>query len=60
MKAVKGASDILPKESQTFCYIEDVARSVFEVYEYREIRTPIFENTELFERSVGAETDIVT
>lgn len=60
IRAIKGTRDILPPDSTLFQYIETTACAVFRVYNYDEIRTPIFEKTELFARSVGAETDIVS
>ncbi len=59
MKAVKGTRDILPPSSAAWNQVEKVARDVFRVYNYQEIRTPIFEETALFARGVGADTDIV-
>jgi histidyl-tRNA synthetase len=59
IQAVKGARDILPDEVGAWHRIEAAARTLFPRYGYREIRTPIFEETELFARSIGAETDIV-
>ena len=59
-RAVKGMRDILPPESRLWGHIEQVAREVFHAYAYQEIRTPLVEATELFARSVGVETDIVT
>ena len=58
--AVKGTRDILPDEVAAWHRIEAAAREVFARYGYREIRTPIFEQTELFARGIGAETDIVS
>jgi len=55
----RGTRDILPAEVQKWQFIESKARSVFESYNYAEIRTPIFEQTELFARSIGDDTDIV-
>ncbi len=60
IRAVKGTRDILPPESEQWAYVEGVIRRVFRTYNYHEIRTPIFEETQLFARSVGAETDIVS
>jgi histidyl-tRNA synthetase len=57
--AVRGTRDILPPESATWNHVEAVARDVFRVYNYHEIRTPIFEETALFARGVGQDTDIV-
>lgn len=58
-KAVKGTQDILPKESYKYAFIENVLRDESETSGFREIRTPVFEHTELFERSVGNTTDVV-
>jgi histidyl-tRNA synthetase len=60
IRAVKGTRDILPPVSGVWNHVEAVARRVFRSYNYREIRTPIFEETTLFARSVGEETDIVS
>ena len=49
----------LPPETSSWQKVEDEARSVFHAYNFRELRTPIIERTELFARSVGADTDIV-
>jgi histidyl-tRNA synthetase len=59
IKAVKGTRDILPPASAAWNHVEEVAREVFRTYNYQEIRTPIFEETSLFARGVGADTDIV-
>lgn len=59
IKAVRGTRDILPPESAVWEQVEAAARNVFHRYDFREIRTPIFEATELFARGVGEETDIV-
>ena len=59
IRAVKGMRDILPPASQVWNSVESVARQVFHSYNYQEIRTPIVEETELFARGVGEETDIV-
>jgi histidyl-tRNA synthetase len=58
-KAVRGTRDILPPESALWNRVEAIAREVFRVYNYQEIRTPIFEETALFTRGVGEDTDIV-
>jgi len=58
-KAVKGTRDILPPSSAAWNHVEAVAREVFRTYNYAEIRTPIFEETALFARGVGEDTDIV-
>src|SRR6202162_992452 len=60
IKAVKGTRDILPPSSAVWNYIEATAREVFRTYNYQEIRTPILEETALFARGVGEETDIVS
>ena len=60
IKAVRGTRDILPPASAVWNYVEAIARQVFRTYNYGEIRTPIFEATELFARGVGADTDIVS
>ena len=60
LKASKGTEDILPAKSEIWQYIEEKANLVFKSSNYKEIRTPIFEATELFKRGVGDSTDIVT
>ncbi len=60
IKAVKGTRDILPPASAVWNRVDAVAREVFRTYNYQEIRTPILEETALFARGVGADTDIVT
>jgi histidyl-tRNA synthetase len=60
LKAVRGTRDLLPSETGLWNKIEATARSVFERYNFGEIRTPIFEDTALFARGVGEETDIVS
>src|SRR5690242_11571668 len=60
IKAVKGTRDLLPPSTEVWNRVEAVARSVFRAYDYHEIRTPILEDTQLFARGVGQETDIVT
>ncbi|MGH7249168.1 MAG: histidine--tRNA ligase, partial [Pseudomonadota bacterium] len=59
LRAIKGTRDILPPASGVWNHIETIAREVFRFYNYHEIRTPIFEETALFARGVGEETDIV-
>jgi histidyl-tRNA synthetase len=59
IRAIKGTRDILPDEVPAWQRIEAAARTLFPRYGYREIRTPIFEETELFARGIGTETDIV-
>jgi len=60
IRAVKGTRDILPPSSGVWNRLEETARRLFRVYNYHEIRTPILEETALFARGVGAETDIVS
>jgi histidyl-tRNA synthetase len=60
LQAVRGTRDLLPPETGLWNYIEAIARQVFERYSFGEIRTPIFEETQLFARGVGEETDIVS
>ena len=60
IRAVKGTHDILPDEIPAWHRIERAAHDLFRRYGYREIRTPVFEDTELFARGIGAETDIVS
>ncbi len=60
LKNVRGTKDILPNESYKWQHIEEKVRKIFEVYNYKEIRTPIFEETELFARGIGELTDIVS
>ena len=58
-KSVRGTRDILPEEVWKWQYVEDLLRRTFDSYGYREIRIPVFEQKELFERSIGGDTDIV-
>jgi histidyl-tRNA synthetase len=58
-RAIKGTRDILPPDSAHWNWFEQTARNSFESYNFREIRLPIFEETELFARSIGADTDVV-
>ena len=57
--AIRGMKDILPPETSRWQWVEAVARETFELYGFREIRLPLLERTELFARSIGADTDIV-
>src|SRR5258708_7430884 len=59
-EAIKGVGDILPPESALWNRVEQTAREVFGTFGFAEIRLPIFEQSELFARSVGQETDIVS
>ena len=60
LKAVRGTRDLLPSETALWNKIEATARAVFARYNFGEIRTPVFEDTALFARGVGEETDIVS
>ncbi len=59
MKAPRGTQDLLPGTVETWQYVEEKLRDMSARYNYKEIRTPIFETTNLFTRSVGETTDIV-
>jgi histidyl-tRNA synthetase len=59
-RAIKGTRDITPPDSALWNWFERTARDTFESFNFREIRLPIFEETSLFARSVGGETDIVS
>jgi histidyl-tRNA synthetase len=59
IKAVRGTRDLLPPETGLWNFVEAKVREVFRAYNFQEIRTPVFESTELFARGVGEETDIV-
>ncbi|SUB59954.1 Histidine--tRNA ligase [Pediococcus pentosaceus] len=56
----KGTADILPPFSKEWQFVEQNARETFALYNYEEIRTPIFEKFEVFSRSAGDTSDIVT
>ncbi len=60
LKAVRGTRDLLPPDTALWNHVEATARAVFARYGFGEIRTPIFEETTLFARGVGEETDIVS
>lgn len=60
IRSIKGTQDILPEESMKWQSLEDQIRKISSYYGYKEIRTPAFENTKLFSRGVGEETDIVS
>ena len=60
IKAIRGTRDLLPPDTALWDFVENTVRQVFAVYNFHEIRTPIFEATELFARGVGEETDIVS
>jgi histidyl-tRNA synthetase len=60
IKAPRGTRDLLPPDTELWNRVDSVAREVFRLYNFHEIRTPVFESTELFARGVGEETDIVS
>ena len=60
IKAIRGTRDLLPPDTDLWNFVEARVRSVFQRYNFREIRTPVFEATELFARGVGEDTDIVS
>ncbi len=60
IQAIKGTRDILPSETGRWQFVEGTAHRVFRRYGFREIRTPVFESTELFSRGIGEGTDIVS
>src|SRR5579863_1117279 len=60
IRAVKGTRDLLPPDTAVWNRVDRVAREVFAAYNYHEIRTPLLEETQLFARGVGQETDIVS
>lgn len=60
IKAITGTKDILPAEVSKWQHFESLLRQTFKIFNYKEIRTPIFEETALFARSIGEETDIVS
>ncbi|MBZ5718930.1 MAG: histidine--tRNA ligase [Acidobacteriia bacterium] len=60
IKAIRGTRDLLPPDTALWNFVEAAARDVFRAYNFHEIRTPIFEETQLFSRSVGEDTDIVS
>src|SRR3981189_1589283 len=60
IKAVRGTRDLLPPATALWILVESAVRVGFLPYNFHEIRTPIFENTELFARGVGEETDVVS
>ncbi len=59
IKSIKGMNDILPEDVHKWHSVEDRARHIFELYGFSEIRTPLLEQTELFARTIGEDTDIV-
>jgi histidyl-tRNA synthetase len=59
-KSIRGTKDVLPGEVEDWQYVEETIRRVMSIFNYREIRTPVFEQTGLFSRSIGELTDIVS
>ncbi len=59
IKSVTGTKDILPSEINNWKFLENTVHSVFQNFNYKEIRTPVFEETSLFARGIGEQTDIV-
>ena len=59
IKAIKGTQDVLPAVSYKNQFVEKTALEIAETFGFKEIRTPVFEQTELFQRSVGDTTDVV-
>jgi histidyl-tRNA synthetase len=59
IKAIKGTKDLLPADSPRWKYLESAVEKAFKNFNYKEIRTPVFEETSLFARGIGEETDIV-
>jgi histidyl-tRNA synthetase len=60
IKSPRGTRDLLPPDTALWNFVEAAVRDVFRAYNFHEIRTPVFESTELFARGVGEETDIVS
>ncbi len=59
IKAIKGTKDLLPSNAPRWHYLENIVKKIFVNFNYKEIRTPVFEETSLFARSIGEDTDIV-
>jgi len=59
IKAIKGTKDLLPPDAPRWHHIENIIKKIFTNFNYKEIRTPVFEETSLFARSIGEDTDIV-
>ncbi len=60
VKALKGTNDILPDEILSWDFLSDIVKTEMQLFNYKEIRTPIFEHTALFARGIGESTDIVS
>lgn len=59
IKAIRGTKDIIGEDAEKYTYISNVSQQVFESYGYKYIKTPIFEETDLFKRGIGEATDVV-
>lgn len=59
IRKIKGTEDIMPKDVYKWQFVEDVMRQQAESFGYKEVRTPVFEQTSLFSRGVGETTDVV-
>ncbi|MCI6652355.1 MAG: histidine--tRNA ligase [Ruminococcus sp.] len=59
IRKIKGTEDIMPKDSYRWIFLEDIMRRQANAYGYKEVRTPVFEQTSLFARGVGETTDVV-
>ncbi|NCQ18789.1 MAG: histidine--tRNA ligase [Ignavibacteria bacterium CG_4_8_14_3_um_filter_37_9] len=60
LKAIYGTKDVLPKDVEKWNFLESTIKNIFASFNYKEIRTPLLEETGLFSRSIGEETDIVS
>jgi len=60
IKAITGTKDILPEDIKKWVYLENIVHTIMSNFNYKEIRTPVFEETKLFKRSIGEATDIVS
>lgn len=60
IKAITGTKDILPSDIRKWYHLESVVKKIFHNFNYKEIRTPVFEETALFARGIGEDTDIVS
>ncbi len=60
IKKMKGTEDLLPNQINKWQYVEDISREILDTYLFKEIRTPMFESVDLFNRSVGETSDIVS
>src|SRR6266853_2345636 len=60
IKAVRGTRDLLPPDTETWIFVESTVRELFRLYNFQKIRTPVIEDLQLFQRSVGEDTDIVS